>query len=77
MVEAAVRGFHAQEDAARWARGPIGPQVRDERFAHVPRQWKAIVHRSLSSHRQLAGSPVEIAQLQPHHLAGAKAQSRQ
>lgn len=69
-------GSHTQKHVAAGARGTITAEIRGERSPDLGGQREAIVPKAFcSANRDLTGSPVEVIELQRHHLARSKAQS--
>jgi hypothetical protein len=50
----------------------IPTQVRGQGFTYVGRQRHAVVKQSLAANENLAGSPVDVLELESDHLPGAK-----
>jgi hypothetical protein len=75
--EGAAGRTDGQEHPPPVVPGPALPQVGDEGLAHVGGQRQPVVSARLAPNHELAGSPVQIAQLQAGHLDRAQPETGQ
>jgi hypothetical protein len=68
---------YANEHAPRFAWGTIRAQIGCEGLPDIDRQGHPIVQQPLTSNEQLAGSPVNVIELEGHNLSGTEAEAGQ
>src|SRR5687768_15493436 len=76
--EAPTRRPHAEKDAPHGAGWPISAKIRRQRRPYICGQGEAIVSKPfLSPNGDLTQAPVDIIELERHHLAGTKPETRE
>jgi hypothetical protein len=71
------RGFQADKDLARRARGTGMTQILNQGRTYIPRQRQSFQSLTLAAHEYVAALPIQIIQGHGPHFSTAQPQARQ